>query len=470
MTDVPGKPNRPHAHSAVQRLAWLPIPLLLVAIVGLWAANLQTPHEAPYLLTGLNLIFIVAPALLVAFVTGSVFLTARTPDYLLTGCGALVLGLAGPTANVSALLVSDHDFDVNVSATIHAVCVWVATQCLLGGAACSHRWAPALPSPRLWLAIGGAIALCMVGGVVAAVLGGVTPVFFVQSIGGTSERQFVLGSAIVGFLLTVALLHPLRRGGASDFAHWYGLSLLLLAVGYLAVAMQPVQGGILGWTGRAIQFLGGCYLFVAAVAATQGADPPSITLGQPRKDVPHVLGVAIAIALAAAVLRMVFLRDMGTSFGFLTFYPAVALAALYGGLWAGLSASGLSAALADYFWIEPIGSFRVAHIADLVAIGIFLLCSAMISMIAEGMIRADARARKAEALEHDHLEELVRERTEALRQEVAKGKQLEDVLRAKREKLRLFIDGAPAGIAMFDMEMNYIAASRRFAAQNSPRL
>ena len=463
MTDIPGEPNRTDAHSAVRWMAWVPIPVLLVVVVGLWAANLQTPHEAPYLLTGLNLIFFVAPTLFIAFVTGSVFLTARTPDYLLTGCGALVLGLAGPTANVSALLVPGQDFDVNVSSTIHAVCVWAATQCLLAGAACSHRWAPALPSPRLWLAAACALALCLVGGVVAAVLGGVTPVFFVQGVGGTTERQFVLGTAIVGLLLTVALLHPFRRGGASNFGHWYGLSLLLLAVGYLAVAIQPVQGGILGWVGRATQFLGGCYLFVAAVTAMRGAGPPSITLGQPQKDVPHVLGVALAIALAAAVLRMVFLRDMGTSFGFLTFYPAVALAALYGGLWAGLSAAVLSAALADYFWIEPTGSFRVAHVTDLVAIGVFLLCSALISMIAEAMIKANVRARKAEALEHDHLEMLVRERTEDLRQEVARGKQLEDILRTKREKLRLFIDGAPAGIAMFDTEMNYIAASRRFA-------
>lgn len=463
MTDVPDEPVRPQACSAVRRWAWVPIPVLLVAVVGVWAADLQTPHEAPYLLTGLNLIFMVAPTLLVALVMGAVFLTARTPDSLLTGCGALVLGLAGPAANISALLVSGHDFDVNVTATIHAVCVWIATQCLLAGAACSHRWAPSLPSPRRWLAVGCALALGLVGGVVTAVLCGLTPVFFVQGVGGTTARQFVLGSAIVGFLLTVALLRPMRRGDASDFGHWYGLSLLLLAVGYLAVTIQPIQGGVLGWTGRATQFLGGCYLCVAAVAAARGAGPLSITLGRPREDVPHVLGVAIAIALAAAVLRMVFLRDMGTSFGFLTFYPAVALAALYGGLWAGVSAAILSAVLADYFWIEPVGSFQVAHVTDLVAIGVFLLCSAMISMIVERMIRADARARKAEAMEHDHLERLVRDRTEDLRREVARGRRLEDDLRAKRERLRLFVDGVPAGIAMFDTAMRYVAVSRRFA-------
>ena len=68
---------------------------------------------------------------------------------------------------------------------------------------------------------------------------------------------------------------------------------------------------------------------------------------------PHI--VAIIVVLAATALRLVFLQGLGTGFAFITFYPAVMLAALYGGLRAGMLATLLSAAAADYFLMEPRG-------------------------------------------------------------------------------------------------------------------
>ncbi|MEI6559754.1 MAG: ATP-binding protein [Rhodospirillaceae bacterium] len=47
--------------------------------------------------------------------------------------------------------------------------------------------------------------------------------------------------------------------------------------------------------------------------------------------------------------------------------------------------------------------------------------------------------------------------------DVTVRKRLEADLRAQQEMLRLFVDGVPAGIAMFDTEMRYLAVSRRFA-------
>jgi len=67
------------------------------------------------------------------------------------------------------------------------------------------------------------------------------------------------------------------------------------------------------------------------------------------------MAVAIAIVLAATLLRLILLPAPGMRVAFVTFYPAVMLAALYGGLRAGLLATFLSAAIADYFWIEPAG-------------------------------------------------------------------------------------------------------------------
>ena len=59
-------------------------------------------------------------------------------------------------------------------------------------------------------------------------------------------------------------------------------------------------------------------------------------------------GAAVLLPVAAAALRLDFLQVMGNRNVYLTFYPAVILAALYGGFWPGLLATALSAGLADY--------------------------------------------------------------------------------------------------------------------------
>ena len=72
-------------------------------------------------------------------------------------------------------------------------------------------------------------------------------------------------------------------------------------------------------------------------------------LGPSNDTPPHRYGIAIALVLAAAVLRLVFMQELETRAAFIAFYPAVMLAAFYGGLHAGTLATLLSAALADYF-------------------------------------------------------------------------------------------------------------------------
>ncbi|MCF8209775.1 MAG: response regulator [Rhodoferax sp.] len=99
-----------------------------------------------------------------------------------------------------------------------------------------------------------------------------------------------------------------------------------------------------------------------------------------------VLLALLIVALASAI-RMVFFGDLGRNTAYLTYYPAVVLAALVGGLRAGLLATGVSALLC-YYWIQNGILSRV----ETLALGTFILSCSMISSIAEGMRRAQARA------------------------------------------------------------------------------
>jgi signal transduction histidine kinase/DNA-binding NarL/FixJ family response regulator len=106
--------------------------------------------------------------------------------------------------------------------------------------------------------------------------------------------------------------------------------------------------------------------------------------------------VAILIIAGASVIRVVFFGGLGRGTAYLTYYPTVMLAALYGGLHSGLMATAVSAFL-SFYWIHS-GYMSPVEWA---AMGVFLLSCTMISGIAEAMRRAKARAKqekeKAEA-------------------------------------------------------------------------
>jgi len=99
------------------------------------------------------------------------------------------------------------------------------------------------------------------------------------------------------------------------------------------------------------------------------------------------LGATVLIVGAASALRAVFLGDLGRGIAYLTYYPAVMLAAIIGGMSAGLLATGLSALLC-YFWIQRGYMSPV----EWLAMSVFVVSCTMISWLAGAMRRANARA------------------------------------------------------------------------------
>ncbi|MEN6585496.1 MAG: ATP-binding protein, partial [Sulfuricella sp.] len=105
--------------------------------------------------------------------------------------------------------------------------------------------------------------------------------------------------------------------------------------------------------------------------------------------------VAIVLVMTSAGLRLWPLQDLGLRIPYVTFYPAVIVAALYGGLPVGLLTTALSA-LTILFW-SPTGQPFIKDSGDWLGMDVFLVNCTMISFLAEAMLRAQARAKKAQA-------------------------------------------------------------------------
>jgi PAS domain S-box-containing protein len=385
-------PNRPQwlGFGGIVRFAWLPIPLLLTAIIMARVTGLNEIYRQETLTLVLSFFFYTLVSLGTLFLVGRSFLALGTPGLLLLECGVILWSLSGTVGDA----VSHGDPNINV--TIFNTGIMLAGLCHLAGAILSLRPQQVFRAKPLWLGAGCALALGALGMVTWAALANWLPVFFVPGQGGTLVRYCVLISAITMFGLSAGLLLTGKRVTRSPFTSWYALALLLLAVGLFGVMIQLSLGCVVNWLGRAAQWLGGIYLLLAAIAALSESQLPLLPPEKESRPEIYGYGVAIAIVLASAAGRLVFLPGLGTRVTFLTCYPAVILAALYGGLRAGLLTTVLSAIIANYFWVEPVGQFTLRSSSDWVSLIVFLLSGSLITWVSETMHRARKRASEAE--------------------------------------------------------------------------
>ena len=130
---------------------------------------------------------------------------------------------------------------------------------------------------------------------------------------------------------------------------------------------------------------------------------PQTTRSKPRPAWARY-GVAVGSVILGWLAREALTPVVGqTALPFIFFFPAVAIAAWYGGCWPGVLAAVLSTAAAAWFFIEPIHTFAVGTLSDVAALAAFLISSGFIIGAMEAMHRARARA-VAELAERQRVE------------------------------------------------------------------
>ena len=112
----------------------------------------------------------------------------------------------------------------------------------------------------------------------------------------------------------------------------------------------------------------------------------------------HVSRYAVALgALAAALLFRYLVPDaLGLKVPFLQFYPAIIIAAWYGGFGPGMLTTTLSTLAAMYLLLPPAGP-GVADAADQLSLGVFVATGLVISWLNHRLHLTEAAQRTAAA-------------------------------------------------------------------------
>jgi PAS domain S-box-containing protein len=114
-------------------------------------------------------------------------------------------------------------------------------------------------------------------------------------------------------------------------------------------------------------------------------------MAQVRRSALMRYGFAVlTVALAAAATW--FFPLLGNRIPFALFYAAVMLSAWYGGKWPGLLATGLSALLSAFFFLNPKVSVAI-NLEESLLLGVFLLVSLVIASLMERVRRAEMKER-----------------------------------------------------------------------------
>lgn len=145
---------------------------------------------------------------------------------------------------------------------------------------------------------------------------------------------------------------------------------------------------------------------------------------------------AVSLVVVAALLRVWPLQNMGTNLAYITYFPAVTIAAIYGGRVSGVLATILSL-IVVYFW-QSMSNSNFGTVAELEGVAIFLFTGLSLSVLSELMFRA--RVTAAQASELASHEKLRLDESERARLQLA----------SSEYRFRQLFDNSPTGMIAVD--------------------
>jgi len=105
---------------------------------------------------------------------------------------------------------------------------------------------------------------------------------------------------------------------------------------------------------------------------------------------------AIGVAIAGILIRLWLDPIWGIRFPYITLFPAIIVSAWLGGVWPGIVTTAITGTAAEYFWIEPTGSWAVSEPSELLGLLVFVVVGVVISALNEAWRRGTATVVESE--------------------------------------------------------------------------
>ena len=184
---------------------------------------------------------------------------------------------------------------------------------------------------------------------------------------------------------------------------WLGL-VLLISMADLTLSNFAGSPFTIGWhAARANLMISACLLLAYLLG-----DGPAESRLMRRTAPVAAYGGAIAVTLAALLLRWFLDPWLGNGIPYITLYGAVAIAVWFGGLGPAVVAMVLGYALVNVRYISPHDGVAITGPAESIALALFALSAALIIVLGEAMRRARDRYRASELELKDRARELAR--------------------------------------------------------------
>ena len=107
---------------------------------------------------------------------------------------------------------------------------------------------------------------------------------------------------------------------------------------------------------------------------------------------------AVLVSLLTLGIRLQLAPWMGTRPTFIIFFIPILISAYLGGLGPGLVATAIAAAGVDYYLVQPVHDFRIAHAVDFVQWLLLIVGGGLASLLTEALHRARRRANVSQQL------------------------------------------------------------------------
>lgn len=247
----------------IARYSWVPIPVVIVSLISLEISGEHHVYDNGFLVMILNLVFSTTASLLIVYLISRSFMVSGRPGLILISCGVLSWGLAGFFGNLFG------EGDVNMSITIHNICVCLSSIFYFSGAIIFQKQNRSVRYPGMWLTVLYSVTLTLIALIIICVKDVKIPVFFIEGIGGSPLRYILLSCSILMFIGTSVIIRFSAKGFLPDFRYWYTIALWMIAIGLFGVMLENKAGDIQSWIGRSAQYLSGVYMIISAFASVK---------------------------------------------------------------------------------------------------------------------------------------------------------------------------------------------------------